>query len=234
MAPSDQIAAAEAVQLPFMAKFGLWLPASFVAAAGGGPAVDGRLRAAEQAFVNAPDITACAGTGPDAQAVAARSNLLPADVHDQRVVQVAGPTVFQIVDVIEIGTSKLEQLIKLQEQRAALDGPVDPLPSARSRPRAKPAGDDWVAKVMCKLLLRDVLGRHFWAIEQLPVGGVSVDMCLRTKIVVSGVTVARGVLFLKPTNAEMHFPAGDEPVRQRLDRTIARLATDVAGLRSGQ
>ncbi|KAK9381334.1 uncharacterized protein V2V93DRAFT_318701, partial [Kockiozyma suomiensis] len=166
------------------------------------------------------------------------SNLLP-DISSAssttttttQAITITAPTTFQIVDVLEIGISKYEQLRRLED--GMTDGGrkiVRDLPPTDSDndfttsneqtlelPQSSNAAVQYhifetngkpkplIGKSTCKLLLQDALGRLFWAIELKPIPNIQVGLKLGCKITVAADTLClRGVIMLKPTGTILH------------------------------
>ncbi|KAK9433466.1 hypothetical protein V1505DRAFT_161135 [Lipomyces doorenjongii] len=67
-----------------------------------------------------------------------------------------------------------------------------------------------VGKKFCKVLLQDLLGRCYWALESKPINDLEVGLKLGTKVTLSNFTVWRGVIMLKPTSIVIHGGGIDE------------------------
>lgn len=156
------------------------------------------------------------------------STVLPADVHDphQPERRLAGPVALQLLDIEDVGTSRMAQ-IEVEQDRlenlgraerfriVSVDEPTldgDELQHHLPPPQQQQQQDDGVAapaggggggggtqrtsKGPHKLLLQDAAGRTCYGLEMEPLPGVRVGMEIGCKLVVRDGLLARGLLLL--------------------------------------
>lgn len=138
--------------------------------------------------------------------VSSSDSLLPARIVDATVqeTKLTGPVVVQVLDIEDIGRSRWSQVEALEaiERGETTKGReiIRVVPDANAPDvgivEAKSAGPH-------KLLLQDAAGTKVYAMELTPIHGVSVQMAIGIKLVLSDVVVARGVLLLEPRGVEV-------------------------------
>lgn len=127
-------------------------------------------------------------------------------IKDQRL---PGPIAVQVLDVEDIGRSRWSQVEALEAQERGEttkgrevvrvlpeEGTADP-----DAPQA--AGIQAQSHGPHKLLLQDATGTKAYALELRNVQGLDVGMAIGTKLVLTDVSVARGVIMLEPRCVEV-------------------------------
>ncbi|KAK6443040.1 hypothetical protein LTR95_000754 [Oleoguttula sp. CCFEE 5521] len=144
----------------------------------------------------ATDITTSLATIP---ATSLPANIANAAVKELRL---PGPIVVQVLDIEDIGHSRWSQFeaLEAQERGETRRGHevirVIPEEGNVPAPVNASAGPH-------KLLLQDGKGTKVYGFEMRDVGGVNVGMGIGAKLVLRGVTVARGVVMLEPGGVEV-------------------------------
>ncbi|KAK6340909.1 hypothetical protein TWF696_009222 [Orbilia brochopaga] len=135
-------------------------------------------------------------------------NTFPSSIHDVHAtnLQLKGPIAVQIVDIEDIGHSKLSQLEALEaaERGEKTKGKevIRVVPGEEDDTDPDNLGLTGVGGPH-KLTLDDANGSRVYAFEFKPINGVSIGMNIGTKLVLRDVRVARGVLMLQPANTTL-------------------------------
>ncbi|OCL11627.1 DUF1767-domain-containing protein [Glonium stellatum] len=134
-----------------------------------------------------------------------RSLLFPADIHDAHIKErkLVGPIVCQVLDVEDIGRSRWSQVEALEaaERGEGTKGRevIRVIPSDEQG-----AGCDVEASAgPHKLLLQDAQGTRVYGMELQTIEGINVGMSIGTKLILKGVTVARGMVLLEPQSVNV-------------------------------
>ncbi|KAK6361805.1 hypothetical protein TWF730_005520 [Orbilia blumenaviensis] len=163
-------------------------------------------------------------------------NTFPTNIHDIKIAssRLRGPVVVQIVDVEDIGHSKLSQLDALEsaERGEKMKG--------KEVIRVVPGEDEdndpdnlglTGAGGPHKLLLEDAKGTRVYAFEFKPISGVGIGMNIGCKAVVRDAKVVRGVLMLEPANTTMVGGKVEELHKAWREQRKARLKADIEVLK---
>ncbi|KAF3924688.1 hypothetical protein AA313_de0206372 [Arthrobotrys entomopaga] len=133
-------------------------------------------------------------------------NTIPANIHDIVQSQLKGPIVAQIVDVEDIGHSKLSQLEALEsaERGEKMKGKevIRVVPGEADDTDPDSLGLTGVGGPH-KLLLEDAKGVRFYGIEIKAIKDVNIGMNIGSKVVLKDVRTTRGVLMLEPGNTTL-------------------------------
>ncbi|KAK6502861.1 hypothetical protein TWF481_007901 [Arthrobotrys musiformis] len=135
-------------------------------------------------------------------------NTFPSAIHDVKNAssRLKGPIVAQIVDVEDIGHSKLSQLDALEsaERGEKMKGKevIRVVPGEGEDNDPDNLGLTGVGGPH-KLLLEDANGTRVYAFEFKPLNGVGIGMNIGTKLVIRDAKVVRGVLMLQPGNTTL-------------------------------
>ncbi|KAF3903939.1 hypothetical protein ABW21_db0205490 [Orbilia brochopaga] len=133
-------------------------------------------------------------------------NTFPSTILDVNATSILlkGPIVAQIVDIEDIGHSKLSQLEALEaaERGEKTKGKevIRVVPGEADDTDPDNLGLTGVGGPH-KLTLDDANGMRVYAFEFKPISGVSIGMNIGAKLVLKEVRAARGVLMLQPANA---------------------------------
>ncbi|RPA84330.1 hypothetical protein BJ508DRAFT_206240 [Ascobolus immersus RN42] len=133
----------------------------------------------------------------------ASNTCFPATIHDPTSIGksqiLAGPIACQVIAIEDIGSSKFDQLERLEmkargeakrgNQVIQITAEGDDVVALKPWEQAARAGPH-------KLLLEDAVGRRVWAFENGPVDGVGLEMNLGCKMVLQTVLVLRGVVMI--------------------------------------
>ncbi|KAL7271144.1 hypothetical protein RUND412_006126 [Rhizina undulata] len=165
----------------------------------------------------------------------------PVDIHDQHNTTMIGPIAVQVVDIQDMGTSKLDQLDKIEMvERGEMTKGKEVIrivatedvegESETQRPRQQKEAKSGPHKV----LVEDASGRSAYGIELKPLEGIKIGMSMGAKLVLRNVTVARGVLLLTPQNTQILGGKIEELHRGQLEYRKACLQSALEEIRSHQ
>ncbi|KAI9758532.1 MAG: Superkiller protein 3 [Chaenotheca gracillima] len=147
-----------------------------------------------------------------------KTSILPGDVHNPELKErrLPGPIALQVLAVEDLTRSRWEQIeaIEATERgegtkgreivRVVADDENGPEGSgANGRPTERGAPSSVSSSGYCKVLLQDAKGVKAWGIELKKLTGIGIGMSIGTKMIISNVLVARGVLLLEPSSSKL-------------------------------
>jgi RecQ-mediated genome instability protein 1 len=144
------------------------------------------------------------------ESVQSKSNgILPGDVSDPetRERQVGGPILVQVLDVEDIGHSRWSQheAIEAQEKGEMTKGReiIRIVPETETSDPGAVARPSEMSLGPHKLLLQDVKGTTAYGVVLDSVTGIGTQMSIGSKLLLSNVAIARGVMLLESRNIEL-------------------------------
>ncbi|KAK6350961.1 hypothetical protein TWF718_004140 [Orbilia javanica] len=163
-------------------------------------------------------------------------NTFPSTIHDIKTSssRLKGPVVAQIVDVEDIGHSKLSQLDALEsaERGEKMKG--------KEVIRVVPGEDEdndpdnlglTGAGGPHKLLLEDANGTRVYAFEFKAISGVGIGMNIGSKVVIRDAKVVRGVLMLQPGNTTLVGGKVEELHKSWREERKGRLKAEIEAMK---
>ncbi|KAI9676872.1 MAG: hypothetical protein M1817_006711 [Caeruleum heppii] len=128
--------------------------------------------------------------------------VFPSDIHSLEIKErkFQGPIAVQVMGIEDMTKSRWEQIeaIEAAERGEGTKGREIIRVTAVADGTGEGEGSGSGSGGMCKILLQDAKGLRVWGIEVQPVKGLKLGMNIGTKIILRDITVARGVLLLKP------------------------------------
>ena len=136
------------------------------------------------------------------------TNIFPANVSspETQEVNLAGPIAVQVLDIEDIGHSRWSQVENIEaHERGEMTKGREIIRVVPDENNSDPnhASDAMASAGPHKLLLQDANGTNVYAFEMEMIQGVSVQMSIGTKLALSNVTVARGVVLLEAKGVEI-------------------------------
>jgi RecQ-mediated genome instability protein 1 len=130
------------------------------------------------------------------------STLLDASLPER---MIEGPVPVQVLDLEDMGRSRWSQVDAIEgEERGETTKGREIIRVVQSENEEEDSGQQESSNVVSKgvgpfkLVLQDANGQKVFGIELFPVQGINMTMAIGTKLVLSNVKVARGVLLLEP------------------------------------
>ncbi|KAF3172700.1 hypothetical protein TWF225_009989 [Orbilia oligospora] len=163
-------------------------------------------------------------------------NTFPDTIHDleNRSSRLKGPVVAQIVDIDDIGHSKLFQLDALEsaERGEKTKGKevIRVVPGEQDDNDPDNLGLTG-ASGPHKLLLEDANGTRVYAFEFKPITGVGIGMNIGAKVVIRDVKVVRGVLMLQPGNTTIVGGKVEELHKSWREERKGRLKAEIEAMK---
>ncbi|KAK6521314.1 hypothetical protein TWF506_001538 [Arthrobotrys conoides] len=163
-------------------------------------------------------------------------NAFPAAIHDIKIPssRLKGPVVVQIVDIEDVGHSKLSQLDALEsaERGEKMKG--------KEVIRVVPGEDEnndpdnlglTGAGGPHKLLLEDANGTRAYAFEFKQINGVGIGMNIGSKMIIRDCKVVRGVLMLQPGNTTLVGGKVEELHKNWREERKGRLKAEIEAMK---
>lgn len=144
--------------------------------------------------------------------------------------RLAGPVLTQLIDLEDIGTSVWSQIEAIEaHERGETTRGNQIIRAERDEDGELNTGPPPKSRGPHKLLLEDAAGTKVYAFEMTPINGIEIGCSMGMKLLLKDVTVARGVIMLRPDNVtvlggkiEAHDRAWQTGRKQRLQRKIAQ------------
>ncbi|RVD88348.1 uncharacterized protein DFL_002537 [Arthrobotrys flagrans] len=163
-------------------------------------------------------------------------NTFPSTIHDVKIPssRLKGPVVAQIVDIEDIGHSKLSQLDALEssERGEKMKGKevIRVVPGENEDGDPDNLGLTGVGGPH-KLLLEDANGTRVYAFEFKPISGVGIGMNIGSKVVIRDAKVVRGVLMLQPGNTTLVGGKVEELHKNWREERKGRLQAEIEAMK---